>query len=108
MRLAVSARPSFLPQKLECVRPLVAKEARDAPKHAQRLDGPRRLGLAHVGGFPAELVEDVAHDLLRDLVIAAYEHRRLASLELRVHHERIADRVEGLDEARLRELALQT
>src|SRR5262245_10644313 len=57
--------------------PIVAKETGDTPEHAQRFNRAAGLRLAHVGGFPAELVEDAAHGLLRALVVAADEHRRL-------------------------------
>jgi hypothetical protein len=40
------------------VGPVVFAEARDAPQHAERFDGTGGYGAAHVGGFPAELVED--------------------------------------------------
>ena len=41
------------------------------------------------------------------LVVAADEHGRLAALELRIHHARIADGIERFDEADVAELALQ-
>jgi len=87
--------------------PFIAQEARNAPKHAKRLDGAGRFRLPHVSSFPAELVEDFAHDLSGRLVVAADEHRRLSALELGVHHAPIADGIEGLDKASLRKLALK-
>src|ERR1051325_6601921 len=51
-------------EELERVRPLVAQEAWNAPEHAQRLDCPRGLDLAHVGGFPPELIQDRFDGLL--------------------------------------------
>src|SRR5574341_66194 len=87
--------------------PIVSEEAGDAPEHAQWLDCTRRLGLAHVCRFPAELIEDSAHDFLRSIVVAADEHRRLATLELRIHHARTADGIEGFDEVYIGKLTLQ-
>src|SRR5262245_54357334 len=99
--------PSILAQELERVVPVVAQEARDAPEHAEGLDGTGSFGLAHVRGLPAELIENDGDGLFRRLVVAADEHRRPATREVRVHHEGIADGVEGLDEARVGKLALQ-
>src|SRR5262245_12249065 len=58
-------------EKLEGVPPVVAHEPWNAPQHAERLDGTGRFGLAHVGGLPAELLENAGHGLLRSLVVAA-------------------------------------
>src|SRR6266699_2037628 len=88
---------STLAQHLEGVRPIVAQEAGDAPEDAQRLDGAGRLGLPHVGGFPAELLEEAGHRLLRTVVVAADEHGRPAALEVRVDHAGAAHGVERLD-----------
>src|SRR3989442_1590670 len=65
-RCWLNAGPSlgFSPQQLKSVRPLVARETRNAPEHAQRLDRARRLGFAHVGRLPAELHDNVADDFL--------------------------------------------
>jgi hypothetical protein len=53
---AASQSPRSL-EHLECVRPLVADEARDTPEHAERLDRARGFYASHVLGLPAELVE---------------------------------------------------
>ena len=53
--------------------PFVPKKSGDAPEHAERLDRADRLDLPHVRRFPAELVQNAAHGLLRHLVIAADE-----------------------------------
>src|SRR2546426_2758481 len=98
---------SSLAQQLESVCPVIAQKAGDAPEDAQRLDRAGRLDLPHVGRLPAELLEDSGHRLLRPFVIAAYEHGGPAPLELRVDHEGGAHGIEGLDEFRARELALQ-
>src|SRR5271166_3090433 len=64
-----------LPQELERVRrPVAPADARNAPQHAERLDGARRLDRAHVLRIPAELVEDLADDSLGLGVIATDEH----------------------------------
>src|SRR3989344_2891716 len=89
------------------MRPLVAEEAGDAPEHAQRLDRAGCFGFAHVGCFPAELIENTAHRRLRRLVVPADEHGWLAALVLRVDHARIADGIEGFDEAYGGKLPLQ-
>src|SRR5215469_15932101 len=85
----------------------VVKKERDAPKHAEWLDGARGLGAAHVSCLPAELVEDACDFGLRSLVTAADEHRWLAFLELRIDHAHVSDGVEGFHEVRLRSSGLQ-
>jgi len=87
--------------------PVIPEEARNTPQHAEWLKGAGSFDLSHVGDLPAELIEDVAHDFLRRLIIAAYEHRRLAARELRIDHQRIAHGIESLDKARIRKLALK-
>src|SRR5437016_12943123 len=72
----------LMAKQLERVPPIVAQEARDAPEHAQRLNGAGGLGFAHVQRLPAELIENVAHRLLCRVVVAAHAHRRLSVLEL--------------------------
>jgi hypothetical protein len=71
--------------------PVIPEEARNAPQHAERLNGAGSFDLSHVGDLPAELIEDVAHNSLRRL--SAGEHRRLAARELRIDHQRIAHRL---------------
>src|SRR5688572_1705379 len=94
------------PHELERVPPFVPQETGNAPEHAQGLDGASRFRLAHVCRFPPELIEDPAHDLLRRFVIAADEHRRPAARELRIHHARVSDGIECLDEVGRFELFL--
>ncbi len=64
--------------------PVIPEEARNAPQHAEWLNGAGSFDLSHVGDLPAELIKDVGHDFLRRLIIAADEHRRLAARELRL------------------------
>ena len=87
--------------------PLIAREARDAPKHAKRLNRTGSFRLAHIGGFTAELAKDFAHRFSGWFVVAADEHRWLPAFELRVHHAPRTHRIEGLDKACLRKLALK-
>ena len=94
-------------EHLERVRPLVADEAGDAPEHAQRLDGAGGFGLAHIGRFPTELIENPAHDFLRRVVVATDEHRWFPAFEFRIDHAGVADGIEGLDEPRVCELLLE-
>ena len=47
-------------QHLERMRPVVAREARNAPEHAERFDGARGFGFAHVQRFPAEALKNLA------------------------------------------------
>ena len=72
---------------------VIPEEARNAPQHAEWLNGAGSFDLSHVGDLPAELIEDVAHGFLRHLIIAADEHRRLAARGLRIDHQRIAHRL---------------
>lgn len=39
----------------------VAKKDRNTPEHTQRFDGAGRLGLAHIGCFPPELIKDLGY-----------------------------------------------
>lgn len=87
--------------------PLVVEEARDAPEHAEGFDGAGGFGGSHVGGLPAELVEDGGDLGLGLRVAAADEHGGLAFLVRRVDHAGVADGVEGFDEVGLRELGLE-
>src|SRR5580765_3975352 len=81
----------LLLQQFERVRPLVSKEAGDAPQHAERLNRPRRLGASHILALPAELIQDAPDLSLGGFIAAADEHGRLRAAEIRVHHERVAD-----------------
>ena len=62
------------------MRPLIPGKAGYAVKHAQRLDGPDRFDDPQILGLPAELVQHAADHLLGLLVIATYEHGRLAGM----------------------------
>ncbi len=73
--------------------PVIPEEARNAPQHAEWLNGAGSFDLSHVGDLPAELIEDVAHDFLRHLIIAADEHRRLARSVLTVSSPRLGWKV---------------
>lgn len=50
-----------LSEELEGVGPLILAEAGDAPEHAERFDGAGGFYASHVGGLPAELVEDIRY-----------------------------------------------
>ena len=88
--------------------PFPAQEARNAPKHAQRLDSPGSLDLSHVCRLPAKLIQNLAHDSLGSLIISANKHGGLASGELRIDHAGVANGIERFDEARIGRLPLQT
>src|SRR5262249_33618414 len=78
-------------QQFEGVTRLVAREDRDAPEHAKRLDRAGGFGTAHVGGFPAELIDDLGDRLFCGLIVAADEHGGAPALELRIHHAPVTD-----------------
>ena len=65
------------------------------------------LGPAHVGGLPAELIQNLPDDLLGILVVAADEHRRFPGLEFGIHHQTGPHGIERLDEVVRGELPLQ-
>ena len=88
--------------------PFVARKPRNTPEHAKRLDGPRRLRLAHVGRLPAELIKQLGDDSPRPLIIPANEHGWPPAGKLRVDHAGIAHRIERLHEMSLRELSLES
>ena len=96
----------ILSQQLESMNPIVAKEAGNTPEDAERLDRTGSLNLTHIGGLPAELVKDSGYSLLCLIVVAAYEHCRLAAFELWIHHACVADRIESLNEASTFKFAL--
>ena len=81
---------SALRQQLESMHAVVPHEARDTPEHAERLDGPRRFGPAHIRSFPAELIQNSAYDLPGRVVVAANKHRGFAARKLRVDHAGVA------------------
>jgi hypothetical protein len=56
--LPIGSGVSWLPQQFEGMLPLVADEAGNAPEDTERLDGTGGFHFAHVGGLPAELVEN--------------------------------------------------
>ena len=84
------------------MRPLVPQEPGNAPQHAQRLNGPRGFGTAHVLHFPAECFQDPSHLRLGSFVVPADEHRGFRSTEVRTHHVGASHAVEGLHEVRRR------
>ena len=102
-----SQRTSVLMEKPEGVGPFVFREAKNAPKHAQWLDGSGGFGLAQVGGLPAKLVIDLVHDGFSVIVVAANEHGRFAAFVFRVDHPGVADGVVSLDEMRVGDSGLQ-
>ena len=53
------------------------------------------------------MIDDALHGRFGLIVVAANEHGRLAALQLRIDHHRIADGIERLDEVRVRESGLQ-
>ena len=57
--------------------------------------------------IPAELIADLGHFLFRSGVVATDEHRWAATGEVGIHHERVADGIERLDEARGGHVALK-
>lgn len=78
--------------------PLIVQEAGNAPEHAKRLDGARGVGVAHVGGLPAELVKDGGHGPLCAVVIAADEHGWPSGFEMRIDELAVSDGAKGFDE----------
>ena len=97
---------SALRQQLESMHAVVPHEARDTPEHAERLDGPRRFGPAHIRSFPAELIQNSAYDLPGRVVVAANKHRGFAAWKLRIESAGVAHRVEGFHESGGGKLAL--
>ncbi len=51
-------------EQLEGVDPIVTKEARDAPKHAERLDCSSGFGTPHIDCFPTKLSDNPSYGLL--------------------------------------------
>src|SRR5262245_13426421 len=81
--------------------PVVLAEAGNAPELTERLDGARGCRPAHVRRLPAERLDDLLHLALCSLIVSTIEHRRPPAVVVRVHHARVADAVERLDEAGL-------
>src|ERR1043165_2620371 len=96
----------LLVQKLVRVRPRARPDPVHDPRHAHRLEVARAVDAAAVGDAPAEGVADLADDLLRVVVVAAEEHVGRTAGEVRLIEQAVADGVEGLDDARARNLAL--
>src|SRR4029450_8694656 len=53
-------------------------------------DFTRPLNSSHILCFPSKPIQDRSDGRFRTIVIAANEHRRLTTLELRIHHRCIA------------------
>jgi len=51
----------------------------------------RSFRFTHVRSFPAKLIEDFADKVFRRFAVAANEHRRFATLKLRIDHARAAN-----------------
>jgi hypothetical protein len=68
-------------EDLEGVGPLVPQKARNAPEHAERLDGSGGDDSAAVEGLPAKLLDDARRLSFRFAAIAAYEHGGRALLK---------------------------
>src|SRR5215471_218016 len=94
-------------QQLESVKPFIPQKARYTPEHAEGFNCTGCLGLAHIGRFPAELIQYAGHRLFSGIVVAANKHSGLAALKLRIDHADAAHGVERLDEASAFELALE-
>src|SRR5262249_33715186 len=50
----------------------------------------------HVGGFPAELIDDLGDRLFCGLIVAADEHGGAPALELRIHHAPVTTELKAL------------
>jgi hypothetical protein len=59
MKGLCSVMTVILAQEFECMSPVIPEEARNAPQHAEWLNGAGSFDLSHVGDLPAELIEDV-------------------------------------------------
>ena len=51
-------------QQFECMVPIILEKARDTQEHAQRLNGPCRFRLSHIGCFPTNLTLPAAFSSL--------------------------------------------
>ena len=87
--------------------PLIPEESREAPKDTKGFDSPGTGCLAHVSGFPTELVQDRDGLLFGSLLISADKHRGLAFLERGVDHKCIPNTTESFYEVDIRETVLE-